>query len=234
MDYASIVAALEALADEADAQHLQRFFKTGPGEYGENDRFRGIRVPALRKLAAQSSACALADSVRLLASPFHEDRMLALLIWMRQVKKGDAASRERVFDLYLEHRGAINNWDLVDVSAPHLLGPFLQSRRERFDALVRSDVLWERRMAMVACFHAIREHRFEQALDYARVLLNDAHDLMHKAVGWMLREVGNRDRQAEERFLQQHYRVMPRTMLRYAIEKFPEQKRLAYLKGTMT
>jgi 3-methyladenine DNA glycosylase AlkD len=211
---------------------MRRFFKTGPGQYGEGDRFRGLKVPTTRKVALAFRDLPFPEAKRLLRSPFHEDRLAALEILARRFKRGDEAERERIFALYLRGARWINNWDLVDGSAPHILGGYLQDKdRAPLHALARSRNLWERRMAMLATLHYIRRGDFADALRIADTLRDSREDLLHKAVGWMLREVGNRDRKAEEAFLAERYRGMPRTMLRYAIEKFPEARRRAYLKG---
>jgi 3-methyladenine DNA glycosylase AlkD len=226
---------LESQADPGHAAILQRFFKTGPGEYGEGDRFRGIRVPVLRKVAGKYRRLSLPEAILLLQSAFHEDRLLALLILIDRYYQGDDAIRKAIHRLYLEHRGLVNNWDLVDASAPHLVGHYLREHLDRdpetLTRLAASRVLWERRMAILATLHFIKQGEHYETLRVARLLLSDPEDLIHKAVGWMLREVGKRDLTAAEAFLQAHYRRMPRTMLRYAIERFPEARRQAYLKG---
>ena len=232
MTATSIHQHLDALGDPEKAAHAQRFFKTGPGQYGEGDIFVGIRVPVLRRLAKEYQALSLAETTALLHSPIHEARLLALLILVRKYAKGDAATRKTIYDLYLKNTRWINNWDLVDVTTPHIVGKFLMDRsREPLYRLARSSSLWERRIAIITTFEFIRHDQFEDTLAIAETLLHDKEDLIHKAVGWMLREVGKRNLDAEEGFLHQHYRTMPRTMLRYAIEKFPEPKRQAYLKG---
>jgi 3-methyladenine DNA glycosylase AlkD len=231
---AAIQDELDTLADPGHAAILQRFFKTGPGEYGEGDRFRGLRVPVLRQLARKYRDLPLAAAVSLLQSTFHEDRLLALLLLIQSYYAGGAALRDEIHRLYLEHRGLVNNWDLVDASAPHLLGHYLRERpKDPLTHLSASRVLWDRRMAIIATFDFIRQGEFDATLRVARLLLSDPEDLIHKAVGWMLREVGKREMAAAEAFLTVHYRQMPRTMLRYAIEKFPEARRQAYLKGTV-
>jgi 3-methyladenine DNA glycosylase AlkD len=234
MVIAAIHRELESLADPGHAAILQRFFKTGPGEYGQGDRFRGLRLPVLRKLAKKYRGLPLAAAVSLLQSGFHEDRLLALLILIQRYYLGDAALRSEIHRLYLEHRGLVNNWDLVDVSAPHLLGHYLRDRpKDPLTRLATSRVLWDRRMAIIATFDFIRQGNYNETLGVARLLVGDPEDLIHKAVGWMLREVGKREAVVAEAFLQAHYRRMPRTMLRYAIERFPEARRQAYLKGTV-
>ncbi len=210
---------LKERGDAEIAQHSRRFFKTGPGEYGEGDVFRGIRVPALRKLAKRYHSLSLPDTRKLLRGKFHEDRLLALLILVERYRAGDTAQKRAVFDLYLGNTDRIVGAHLAEAG---------DSRR--LDELAASANLWERRIAIMATFHFIRHRRdFEPTLRIARTLLHDDHDLIHKATGWMLREVGNRDLAVEEAFLRRHHRRMPRTMLRYAIEKFPRSKRLAYL-----
>lgn len=218
-------------SDAKDAEFLKRFFKTGPGEYGEGDQFRGIRVPVLRKLATKYQSLSSSDSTELLHSSYHEDRMVALLIWLQQSKCADTDARLAIFTHYIDNCEYVNNWDLVDVSAPHLLGPFLASHTKIFEEFVVSQNVWQRRMAILASFYAIRKNDFRYSIAFAHQLVRDPHDLMHKAVGWMLREIGKRDLHTEEMFLKTYYHSMPRTMLRYAIEKFPEKRRQAYLKG---
>jgi len=231
---ATIQTELESLADPGHAAILQRFFKTGPGEYGEGDRFRGLRVPVLRKLARKYRSLSPAAAVGLLQSPFHEDRLLALLLMIQRYYPGGAALRDEIHRFYLEHRDRVNNWDLVDASAPHLLGHYLRERpKDPLSQLAASGVLWDRRMAIIATFDFIRLGEFDETLKVARLLLGDPEDLIHKAVGWMLREVGKRQVAVAEAFLSAHYRRMPRTMLRYAIESFPAARRQAYLKGAV-
>ncbi|MBI5917872.1 MAG: DNA alkylation repair protein [Nitrosomonadales bacterium] len=226
-------AQLRALASPEMAVVLQRFFKTGPGEYGEGDRFLGIKVPMLRALAKQQDA-SLATISALLASEFHEERVFALLLLMQFYKHGTVHDKTAAYELYLSRTRHINNWDLVDVSAPHIVGHYLADKpRERLYELAASASLWERRIAIIATFHFIRLHQFDDTLHLAALLCDDRHDLMHKAVGWMLREVGKRDQAVEEAFLLPRYRTLPRTLLRYAIERFPEERRLAYLRGTV-
>jgi 3-methyladenine DNA glycosylase AlkD len=226
--------ALRAFASPELATLQLRFFKTGPGQYGEGDLFLGIKVPVLRALAKQHSDANLDTMTTLLHSPYHEERVLALLLLMQFYKKASAQDRESAFKLYLANTAHINNWDLVDVSAPHIVGHHLTTRpRDILHQMALSNSLWERRIAIISTFHFIRQHDFDDTLRIAKTLLHDNHDLMHKAVGWMLREVGKRDFATEEAFLLQHYRTMPRTMLRYAIERFPEARRKAYLNDTI-
>ncbi len=224
---------LRGLADRAKATVLQGFFKTGPGQYGEGDVFLGVQVPVLRRLARQYALLDLSDISSLLESPVHEERLVALLMLIEAYKKGDDDRREAIFNFYLSHTRYINNWDLVDLSAEHIVGHFLKERpKERLSLLARSDMLWERRIAMLATFHYIKLGLPDETLKIARILIDDKHDLIQKAVGWMLREVGKRcSEEVEEAFLREHHRKMGRTAFRYAIERFAPQKRRAWLKG---
>lgn len=223
---------LRRLKNPEKAQVLQRFFKTGPGEYAEGDRFLGIMVPGVRKIARQYAAAPKQALERLLASPYHEERLLGLLILVSQFQKVTERQRQKLFSFYLRHSDRINSWDLVDLTAPQIVGAYLEQRpRAILYKLASSASLWERRIAVLATFWFIRQNDFSDILALAAKLLQDDQDLMHKAVGWMLREVGKRNQGVEEQFLKQHYRKMPRTMLRYAIERFPEKRRQAYLKG---
>lgn len=229
---ATILAELRALASPEDARFLQGFFKTGPGQYGEGDRFLGIRVPVLRRVARAHRGLPLPDALALLRSEFHEARLVALLVLVDAYTRGDEAARQRIYEAYLEHARFVNNWDLVDLSAPSIVGGHLLERDQGvLDRLAGSALVWERRIAVLAAGSFIRAGRYEPTLRLARRLLDDSHDLIHKATGWMLREVGKRDRAVLETFLAAHYRAMPRTMLRYAIEKLPEARRRAYLVG---
>lgn len=218
---------LRGLAHPGTARVLQGFFKTGPGQYGEGDVFLGIKVPTIRAVSKEFSDVELDTVVELLHSHFHEERLLALLLLMRHFD----FERESAYQAYLANTTWINNWDLVDISAPHVVGAYLHDQaRDPLYRLVGSPVLWERRIAMVATLHFIKRDNFDDALQLAARLLNDREDLMHKATGWMLREVGKRDQARLESFLDRHVREMPRTMLRYAIERFPEGLRQAYLR----
>ena len=213
------------------AVFLQRFFKTGPGQYGEGDKFAGIKVPVSRKIAINNSDLSLSEIKELLHSEVHEERLIALLILVHQYKKGDEAQREKIFKFYISSAKRINNWDLVDLSAPQIVGAFLVDKeKDILFKFAHSKNLWEKRIAVLSTFSFIKINRFDTALQISEILLNDDHDLIHKAVGWMLREIGKRDLNTEEKFLKKHYNKMPRTMLRYAIEKFPETKRQKYLK----
>ncbi|MES9992627.1 MAG: DNA alkylation repair protein [Candidatus Thiodiazotropha sp.] len=223
---------LHGLADPEIAEHSQRFFKTGRGEYGEGDRFLGIRVPVLRREAKRHRHMPIEQIVRLLHSKYHEVRLCALLIMVLNYQQGSQAEKEAIFRHYLENTGYINNWDLVDSSAHHILGAHLENRDRRvLHRLAASENLWERRIAIMSTLYFIKNQDYDDTLKLSLRLLDDDHDLIHKAVGWMLREVGNRAPRVERAFLKEHYQCMPRTMLRYAIEKFPEAERKAYLKG---
>jgi len=226
--------ALREHSDETRARTLRRFFKTGPGEYGEGDRFIGVRVPAIRGVAGKFRDMSLSDTVTLLQSEIHEERFLALTILKDKYVTGTPEERAKLYKIYLENAQYVNSWDLVDTSAGHIVGAYLNDRsRKPLYELARSESLWERRIAIIATFHFIKNGQFDETLKVAEMLVADAEDLIHKAVGWMLREVGKRNRSAEEAFLKKHHSCMPRTMLRYAIEKFPESVRQQYLRGTM-
>jgi 3-methyladenine DNA glycosylase AlkD len=219
-----------AVADPARAKASQWFFKTGPGQYGEGDRFLGLTVPALRTLAREYEALPSRAIVALLKSPWHEERLLALLILVRQYAKGDPTARDGIYRCYMANRARINNWDLVDCSAPRIVGAHLQARGRRvLRELAKSSSMWDRRIAVLATCHFIGAGEYDDSLAIARMLLGDREDLIHKAVGWMLREIGKRDRRVLERFLQAHASRLPRTALRYAIERFPDGLRRRYL-----
>jgi len=237
---------LQELADKKQAEILQRFFKTGQGEYGEGDIFLGIKVPVQRNVAKKYSGLSLPKIQELLKSRIHEHRLTGLIILSNKYKRLSQArsgsskdsqakaeeDKANIFDFYLKNTKSINNWDLVDVTAPNIVGHFLFDKKKNilYD-LARSNNLWERRIAIVSTFNFIKQEEFEDALALSEILLDDSHDLIHKAVGWMLREVGKKDEAVLEEFLKQHYKVMPRTMLRYAIERFDEDKRKMYLLG---
>ena len=223
---------LRKLSDPAIAEHSQRFFKTGKGEYGEGDSFLGVRVPVIRKLARKHRDLSIPAILRALTSPYHEERLLALLMLVDRFERGDDKVKKNIYTAYLDNTRYINGWDLVDSSAHQVIGGYLLNRdRRKLNTLSRSKSRWERRISIIATYHFIKRDQFEDTLRISRQLLGDSEDLVHKAAGWMLREVGNRDRQAEERFLLEHYRSMPRTMLRYAIEKFDKRERQRYLNG---
>ena len=220
--------ALRAVAKPERVEKLQSFFKTGKGEYAEGDVFLGVYVPELRKLAKKYCDISLADLQHFISSDIHEERLFALLVLVLKYKNGD--NEKAIYDFYIENIAHINNWDLIDTTAEHIVGAYLEERDKAIlYELAKSDNLWKRRIAMVSCFFYIRKNRFDTALNIADMLVNDEHDLIHKAVGWMLREIGKRDLAAEEGFLNRHYQHMPRTMLRYAIEKFTPEKRHFYM-----
>ncbi|MCB0404028.1 MAG: DNA alkylation repair protein [Bdellovibrionales bacterium] len=213
------------------AKTLQRFFKTGPGEYAEGDKFLGVVVPQTRAVAKKFQTLSLRDALILLKSPWHEERLLALFLMVGRYRR-EPGDRGAVYKAYLGHTGYINNWDLVDSSAEHIVGPYLADRSKApLKRLARSKSLWERRIAVLATFHYIKQGDFKDALALAAQLLRDEEDLIHKAVGWMLREIGKRDLPVLDAFLRKHCQQMPRTMLRYAIEKHPPARRRAYLSG---
>ncbi len=231
---AEIRAELQDLADPVRATHSLRFFKTGPGQYGEGDKFLGLTVPEMRTLARKYRALNVEAALELLASPWHEERLVALLLLVQGHKRGDERRRQKIHRAYLANARWINNWDLVDLSAEHVVGPHVEAEElALLEKLARSRNIWERRIAIVSTFHFIRRDEFRPTLKIAATLLGDSHDLIHKAVGWMLREVGKRDRKTLDAFLKKHYRTMPRTMLRYAIERHPEAIRKRYLAGTI-
>ena len=222
--------ALEACADPVKRDFLPRFFKTGKGQYGEGDCFLGVMVPFIRRVARQYKEAPLADVEQLLQSPWHECRMCALLILVEQFKKGDDCQRKVIYDFYLAHTDRINNWDLVDLTAPAIVGEYLvhQPRTDLY-TLADSTWLWNQRIAVVATLALIRKGDFTDILALAERLLTHRHDLMHKAVGWMLREMGKRNKDLLLQFLEKHSTVMPRTMLRYSIEKLPEAERRYFM-----
>ncbi|MEW6715158.1 MAG: DNA alkylation repair protein, partial [Nitrospirota bacterium] len=218
------------LKNPEKAKILAGFFKTGKGQYGEGDILLGVNVPDQRKVAKRYLNATLKNIQGLLSSKVHEQRLTALLILIAKYQTADTATKKRIFDFYLKNTKYINNWDLVDISAGYIVGDYLLDKeRTILYRLAASKQLWERRIAIMATFKFIREDQFEYTLNISKMLLNDEHDLIHKAVGWMLREVGKRDKEIEKRFLRKHYKKMPRTMLRYAIERFSEAERRFYL-----
>ena len=219
---------LNKLKDPEKAKILQRFFKTGKGEYGEGDIFLGIMVPEQRKIAKKYQNLTLKELQNLLNSKIHEQRQISLYILISKYKQ----EKEKIFNFYLKNTKNINNWDLVDLSAPNILGNYLLEKdKSILYKLAKSNNLWERRIAILSTYEFIKNNQFEHTLKISEILLNDKHDLIHKTVGWMLREAGKKDLEALECFLRSYYKKMPRTMLRYAIERFPEEKRQPYLKG---
>jgi 3-methyladenine DNA glycosylase AlkD len=234
MNEQTVLQAIFPLADEDYAQHLLRFYKTAEGEYGYGDKFLGIRVPALRKLVKQFRHLDLPEDCMLLSNEYHEVRMFALLLLVDKFERGDEQIKNIIFKQYLRNWYFINNWDLVDCSAHKIVGAFLIDKdKSKLIELAVSKHLWQRRIAIVSTWYFIRRGHFETTLALCEMLLTDSEDLMHKACGWMLREVGKQDIAVLEAFLTSHYQKMPRTMLRYAIEKFPEAQRKAYLNGAI-
>jgi 3-methyladenine DNA glycosylase AlkD len=223
---------LQRLKNKEKAKILQGFFKTGKGQYGEGDIFLGIIVPLQRKTASNYKDLTLQDIQKLLKSKIHEYRLTALFILIHQYNKADEKKKKKIFNLYLENTNNINNWDLIDLSAPNIVGNYLLDKdRNILYKLANSNSLWEKRISILSTFEFIKNNEYKDTLKISRILLNDNHDLIHKSVGWMLREVGKRvSQQKEEEFLKKHYKNMPRTMLRYAIERFEETKRQSYLK----
>jgi 3-methyladenine DNA glycosylase AlkD len=228
-----VSSALRALGDAQTARFLQGYFQTQPGGYGAGDVFIGVRVPVVRRLARRFCGLPPAALRRLLRSKIHEERLAALLIMVAQFSRGDAGQRAALLRLYLDHTRHINNWDLVDASAPGIVGAAVADtgRDTLLDELARSGSVWERRIAIIATLHLIRRGDVRPALRIAKALLGDEHDLIHKAAGWMLREAEKRQPAALRTFLDRHCRRMPRTMLRYAIERLEPAERQAYLKG---
>ncbi len=221
---------LQKLAAPARATVSASVFKTGKGEYGEGDIFIGVTVPDTRKIAKNYLQLELPQITILLESPVHEHRLIALLILVERFKKADDKIKTEIYKFYLKHTKYVNNWDLVDLSAHYIVGSYLfEKDKAMLYKLVKSNNLWERRIAIIATFAFIRKNKFQDTFKIAELLLQDKHDLMHKAVGWMLREVGKKDQRALETFLKQHYKIMPRTMLRYAVERFDEKKRKEYM-----
>ncbi len=222
---------LKKNADPKKAKDCLWFFKTGKGEYGEGDRFVGIITPILRKLSKKYKDLELKDIQKLLDSPIHEYRSLALMILCLQFDKADEKKQKKIYEFYLSNTRNINNWDLVDISCHKIVGKYLYGKdRSKLYELACSDNLWEKRISIISTAYFISMNDFEDTLRIAEALLHDKHDLIHKAVGWMLREIGKRDQKVEEEFLDRYSKVMPRTMLRYSIEKFSDKKRKHYMK----
>ena len=216
------------------AKILTRFFKTGKGEYAEGDQFLGLKTDETRSVAARYKDIGYEDVEKLLASPIHEERMVAVMILVGRFKKGSIDIKKEVYELFISNISGINNWDLVDVSVPHIIGGYLylsKGKRNILYDFAESHNLWKKRIAIMSTFYFVREKDFKDTLEISKILLNDKHNLIHKAVGWMLREIGNRNLSIEEKFLKTRYQKMPRTMLRYAIEKFPEGTRKKYLES---
>ncbi len=225
---------IQKAADPIKGKFLQRFFKTGKGQYAEGDVFLGLTVPQSRVIAKKYRFLPLSSVQALLKSKIHEERLIALLILVDRFATSDEEGRKRIYTLYLASTRWINNWDLVDTSADKIVGRYIfehPKERHVLKTFAKSPLLWERRIAIIATFWCIKQGRFDDTLQIAKILLSDTHDLIHKAVGWMLREVGKRSLQIEKDFLLVHYKRMPRTSLRYAIEHFPPAVRKQYLRG---
>lgn len=223
---------LHKLSNSQKAEVLQVFFKTGKGEYAEGDRFYGIIVPVQRQLAKKYVDLSFGEIKKLLKGEFHEERLVACLILVEKYRKANKEKKRKIFEFYIENIQRINNWDLVDLSAPKICGAYLfenKNKKNILYELAKSDNLWKKRISIVTTFAFIKNGDFEDTLRISKMLLNDRHDLIHKAVGWMLREVGKRNQDIEEKFLKKYYQKMPRTMLRYAIERFDDQKRAYYM-----
>ncbi len=232
MSFKEAFSELKSYSNPAKAEHSKRFFKSGPGEYGEGDKFLGITVPNQRKVARKFKNMELDEVQKLLQNKYHEARLTAVMLLVYKVEKANEHVFEEVVQFYLKNLRYVNNWDIVDSSCHQILGRFLFNKeRDLLYELAQSENLWEKRIAMITCYHFIKRDDFKDALKIAELLLNDDHDLIHKAVGWMLREIGNRNLDLETQFLDQHFKNMPRTMLRYAIEKFDEPLRKHYLHG---
>jgi 3-methyladenine DNA glycosylase AlkD len=228
----NIISYLNSLSDATIAEHSQKYFKTGEGEYGCGDKFLGIRVPVLRKTVKKYKDTSITEIQKLIKSEYHEVRLFSLLLLVQMFSKGETDTKEKVVNLYLKNTKYINNWDLVDSSAPYIIGAWLFHRdRKILYELARSDLLWDRRIAIMSTAYFIKNNQYTDTLKISTILLSDSEDLIHKAVGWMLREVGNRDIEIEEKYLKKYYKKMPRVILRYAIEKFSKERRQAYLKG---
>lgn len=225
---------LEKRANPEKAKLLQRFFKTGKGHYGEGDVFLGVMVPETREVAKMFLNLDLKEVEKSLFSKIHEERLASLLILVEKYKRGNDNVKKEVYDFYLANTKWINNWDLVDLTSHKIVGEWLLNKdRNILYKLAKTDDLWKKRISIISCFAFIRNNDFKDAIKISKILLNDKHDLIHKAVGWILREIGKKDLKVEEKFLKENdrYKKMPRTMLRYAIEKFDENKRKRYLKG---
>jgi 3-methyladenine DNA glycosylase AlkD len=224
---------LRSVSDEAKARILASFFKTGPGEYGEGDLFLGVSVPGIRKIVKAHKNAEMQEIQKLLRSKYHEERLAALLMLVELYQRGDESRKQDIYDFYLANTASINSWDLVDLTAPHIVGEYLHGKdTSMLTRLAHSKNLWERRIAILSTYHFIRQGDCRETLRIAKLLLQDPHDLIHKAVGWMLREVGKRcSIERECGFLDRHAAVMPRTMLRYAIERFPAEMKSRYMRG---
>ncbi|KKR76950.1 MAG: hypothetical protein UU21_C0001G0004 [Candidatus Levybacteria bacterium GW2011_GWA2_40_8] len=231
MDLTDLRKDIEKIQDKEKGVFLQKFFKTGPGQYGEGDKFIGLTVSQSRNLVVKYRDLSFLEILELLKSKIHEERLIALLILVYRFQKQPEDQR-KIYEFYLKHTKYVNNWDLVDLSSHKIIGEYLQDKpKDILFKLARSENLWEKRISLISTFAFIREGEFDISLELAEILVNDKHDLIQKALGWMLREIGKKDLTAEENFLKKYHKQMGRTALRYAIEKFPKDKRLAYLHG---
>lgn len=232
MNHQDLIKELKTYKNQKKAQQLQRFFKTKKGQYGHGDIFLGVKVPLQRQIAKKFINLSLSNLQTLLNSKIHEVRLTSLLIIVLKYQKSPSEKRKKIVNLYLKNTKNINNWDLVDLSAPKILGNWLlknPKEKKILYSLARSKIIWERRIAIISTFAFIKKDQFADSLKIANILLNDKHHLIHKAVGWMLREIGKQNQKIEEEFLKKNAPKIPRTTLRYAIEKFEEKKRKAYL-----
>ncbi|NCN25754.1 DNA alkylation repair protein [Candidatus Falkowbacteria bacterium CG10_big_fil_rev_8_21_14_0_10_37_14] len=231
LTHKSVQTALKSNIKPGKAEIFSRFFKTGPGQYGAGDKFLGVMVPEQRQIAKQFIDLPLVEIEKLLNSTWHEERLTAVLILVYQYQQADEKKQKRIFNFYLAHTSRINNWDLVDVSADKIIGAYLFTHPDQklLDKLVISSNLWERRIAVLASFYFIKNQQFDLTLQLAKKLLTDQHDLMHKAVGWMLREIGKRDEAVLIKFLEANLKKMPRTMLRYSLERLGEADRRRFM-----
>ena len=232
MTYLKLKKMLREASDKDQADILKRFFKTGKDEYGEGDLFLGIKVPVIRKIIKENSDLTRNEIGTLIKSEFHEERLAALLLSVNNFLKAGPKEKKEIYQFYIKNRERINNWDLIDLSAPSIIGAYMFDKdKSVLFELAASESLWDKRIAVLSTFYFIKQKKYGTTLQLAEILLTDTADLIQKAVGWMLREIGKRDLKTEERFLNKYYKRMPRTMLRYAIEKFPQEKRQDYLKG---
>ncbi len=227
-----LISEMNSFADAERAKSSQRYFKTGAGEYGEGDVFIGLNMGEQRRIAKKFQGLSLPKIQELLKSEIHEQRMVGVLILVDKFRKASKEERGNIFTFYLKNAKRINNWDLVDLSAPRIVGGFLSDKKRNIlYPLADSKNVWERRISVLATFAFIKDEDFSDALRISEILLEDNHDLIHKAVGWVLREIGKKDEKVLEEFLKTHYEKIPRTTLRYAIERFEESKRKDYLRG---
>lgn len=231
MDITELKKTVKKYSNPEKANILQRFFKTGKGEYAEGDIFAGLTVPTSRKIARQFKSLSYNDLSKLIKSKIHEERLIALFIIVSKMKKANEKEKEKIYKFYVKNLKYVNNWDLVDLSSEKIIGEYLLDKDKKLLFELAKGDLWERRIGVMSTFNFIKKNDYKTTLRLCKLLIKDREDLIHKATGWMLREIGNRDLKIEENFLKQHYKKMPRTMLRYAIEKFPEKKRQAYLLG---